>query len=184
MSIRVSYIVNSVFSSRTYILSTEGSNDVWLVDCGDVDRLPDGVNVEGVLLTHAHFDHIYGLPKLLELFPEVQIYTNEWGRKALADARLNMSKYHETTVVVDCANVQVIGEGDKVCGFDVIETPGHNPSSICYYNSEMIFTGDSYIPGYNVVVNLPHCDIVQTETSLSRILQISEGKTIFPGHSV
>ena len=92
--LHVDYITNSIFNSRTYILS-DGSDKVWLVDCGDVflnDNDDDNDNlgrlmdsrVEGVLLTHAHFDHIYGLPSLLERFPDVAIYTNEWGKAALA----------------------------------------------------------------------------------------------------
>lgn len=34
---KVSHIVNSVFTSRTYILALEGSPSLWLVDCGDVE---------------------------------------------------------------------------------------------------------------------------------------------------
>lgn len=35
----VDYFTNRVFNSRTYILSKEGSDEVWLVDCGDADRM-------------------------------------------------------------------------------------------------------------------------------------------------
>lgn len=37
--LKVDYFTNRVFNSRTYILSKEGSDEVWLVDCGDIDRL-------------------------------------------------------------------------------------------------------------------------------------------------
>lgn len=68
--LKVSQIVNSVFSSRTYILSSDAGNEFWLVDCEDVSPLMETFSslssgsfvVKGVLLTHAHFDHIYGLP--------------------------------------------------------------------------------------------------------------------------
>ena len=183
---KVDYITNSIFNSHTYILS-DGSDKVWLVDCGDVEPLLSIVGsrkVEGVLLTHAHFDHIYGLPSLIERFPDVAIYTNEWGKQALADAKLNMSLYHESPVRVDCSNVRVVKEGDKVFGFDVYETLGHNPSCLCYANSEMIFTGDAYIPGCKVVTNLPHCDKQQAKYSVDRIMELSNGKTIYPGHEV
>ena len=182
--LKVDYITNSIFNSRTHILSDD-SDKVWLVDCGDVEPLLPIVSsrkVEGVLLTHAHFDHIYGLPSLLERFPDVTIYTNGWGKRALADAKLNMSLYHDSPVRVDCSNVRVVKEGDKVFDFDVYETPGHNPSCLCYANSEMIFTGDAYIPGCKVVTSLPHCDGKLAQSSVERILKLSEGKCIFPGH--
>lgn len=190
--LKIDYITNSIFNSRTYILS-DGSDNVWLVDCGDAfwnenedeneNRLL-GLRVEGVLLTHAHFDHIYGLPSLLERFPDVAIYTNEWGKAALADAKLNMSLYHETPVRIDCHNVRVVKEGDKVFGFDVYETPGHNPSCLCFANSEVIFTGDAYIPGCKVVTNLPHCDKTLAQSSVERILRLADGKMVLPGHEV
>lgn len=76
----VSHIVNSIFSSRTYILSEEGNTEFWLVDCGDIPPIVDLLSfiggrpfgLKGVLLTHAHYDHIYGLPQLMELFPQVK----------------------------------------------------------------------------------------------------------------
>lgn len=152
-------------------------------DNGNLGRLLD-LRVEGVLLTHAHFDHIYGLPALIEKFPEVAIYTNEWGKVALTDAKLNMSLYHGSPVRIDCPNVRVVKEGDKVFDFDVYETPGHNPSSLCFANSEVIFTGDAYIPGCKVVTNLPHCDKAQAEASVARIMALAEGKTVYAGHEV
>ena len=183
---KVYYITNSIFNSRTYILS-DGSDKVWIVDCGDVEPLLSIVGsrmIEGVLLTHAHFDHIYGLPSLLERFPSVAIYTNESGKRALADAKLNMSLYHDSPVRVDSPNVRVLKEGDKVFGFDVYETPGHNPSCVCYANDEVIFTGDAYIPSCKVVTNLPHCDKALAQSSVERILRLAEGKCVFPGHEM
>lgn len=93
-----------------------------------------------------------------------------------------MSLYHDSPVKVDCSNVMVVKEGDRVCDFDVYETPGHNPSSLCYANSEVIFTGDAYIPGCKVVTNLPHCDKTLAQSSVERILKLAEGKSVFPGH--
>ena len=93
----VEYITNRVFNSRTYILTRPDCDTVWLVDCGDADRvleLISGKTVEGVLLTHAHSDHIYGLEALMKQFPKVRIYTNKAGAAALKSPQLNISKYH------------------------------------------------------------------------------------------
>ena len=54
-------IVNSIFSSNTYILSHTDSCRVWLIDIGDIEpviaRLLPGQQIQGVFLTHTHFDH-------------------------------------------------------------------------------------------------------------------------------
>ncbi len=194
---KVSYIVNSVYSSRTYVLSQEGNPYVWLVDCGDVPPLIDYLSslgddlfiVEGVLLTHAHYDHIYGLPKLTELFTSLKVYTNDIGKKALANERLNFSKYHEDPINYMSDNVVICGDGDEIELFDGVRavvhyTPGHNPACLTYEVGDYVFTGDSYIPGIKVVTNLPGGDKTLAAESLERILQLAEGKILCPGHVV
>lgn len=60
-------IVNSIFTSKTYILYCEGEDRARLVDVGDIEPVMEFLQerklmVEGVFLTHGHFDHIYCLP--------------------------------------------------------------------------------------------------------------------------
>ena len=193
--LRVSHIVNSVFTSRTYILSKEGENTCWIVDCGDVEPLLErlaalgGIPVKGVLLTHAHFDHIYGLPRLAELFPEVRVYTCEAGLKALQDPRLNMSKYHDAPIVFGPDRVAVCGEGARIALFDgvaaaVYATPGHHPSCLTFEVDGYLFTGDAYIPGIAVVTTLPGADKALAAASRERILALAAGRALCPGHEV
>ena len=96
--LNIDFITNTVFSSRTYWLTEKNQKDVWLVDCGDIEkvvkRLPKSSRILGVLLTHVHFDHIYGLNQLLRLFPDCKVYTNDFGQKSLTDPKRNFSRYH------------------------------------------------------------------------------------------
>lgn len=194
---KVEHIVNTVYASRTYILWNGSVPEFWLVDCGDVapllDLLPSiggsSFNIKGVLLTHAHYDHMYGLPQLKELFPEVKVYTNEIGRKMLGSEKLNMSKYHEDPIVFEPENVVVCDDGSEIDLFDDVmaiirETPGHNGSCLCFEVGNYLFTGDSYIPGIKVVSNLPGGNKELAARSLERILKMAEGKNVCPGHVV
>ena len=56
MAVRVETIVNSVFSSNTYLISSDESSDSWLIDCGDMDKvmkiLPVGNRIRVLFLTH------------------------------------------------------------------------------------------------------------------------------------
>ena len=194
---QVSHIVNKVYASRTYILSQEGSPSVWLVDCGDVPHIVDMLSylggssfiIKGVLLTHAHYDHMYGLPELTELFPSLLVYTNAIGKKALASERLNFSKYHEDSINYETDNIIICEDGDEIELFDSVKavvhyTPGHNPSCLTYEVGNYLFTGDSYIPGIKVVTNLPGGDKALAAESIEKIKHLAEGKVLCPGHVV
>lgn len=190
----VDYFTNRVFNSRTYILSKEGSDEVWLVDCGDTDRVLErieGKTVEGVLLTHAHSDHIYGLEELLEQFPKVKIITNVAGVEALKSPRLNVSHYHSEYPDVSIEapeNITLLKDGDlfEILGslVTVFETPGHAPSCMIYIIEDKAFTGDAYIPGIKVFTGFPHSKKVQAAASVERILRLVQGCNVMPGHTL
>ena len=193
--IEIHDITNTIFTSKTYILSKQGEDKAWLVDIGDIEPVLSYLAerhlfVEGVFLTHAHFDHIYGIKQLIERFPECKVYVNAYAKEALASEKLNMSKYHESPVSCSGSNVVVLNEGNEKCLFDgepvmqFYETPGHNPGCMTMVIGNVIFTGDAYIPGVGVNTIPPHSNKEQAKTSLERILKLAEGKTVLSGHQI
>ena len=182
-------IVNSIFNSCTYVLTQDKQS--WLVDCGDVDQilpLIDG-KLQGVLLTHAHFDHIYGLNNLESLFPGVPVYTVMAGLNGLMSDKLNFSRYYGEPFIFDSPdNVKLVNDGDSISLFDGVEikavaTPGHSPGCVTWLTSNAIFTGDSYIPGVKTVANLPHSDKDLALKNEALIRQMAENRSIYPGHA-
>ena len=192
--LKIEYITNRIFNSRTYILTSPEDNRAWLVDCGDVDRVMErmvGMDVEGVLLTHTHSDHIYGLEELMRRFPKVKIYTNAYGVGALRSPKLNISRYHTEYPDLSIeapANVCVVAEGDSldVMGFavQVYETPGHDPSCLTFITDGIAFTGDAYIPGVKVFTGFPHSNRKLALKSVERILHLTSNCRIMPGHTL
>ena len=182
-------IVNSIFNSCSYVLTQDKQS--WLVDCGDVDQilpLVDG-KLQGVLLTHAHFDHIYGLNNLESLFPGVPVYTVMAGLNGLMSDKLNFSRYYGEPFIFDSPdNVKLVNDGDSISLFDGVEikavaTPGHSPGCVTWLTSNAIFTGDSYIPGVKTVANLPHSDKDLALKNEALIRQMVENRSIYPGHA-
>lgn len=193
--IHIKEIVNSIFTSKTYFLYKEGMEKAWLVDIGDIEPVVAFLEdkhllVEGVLLTHAHFDHIYGVVPLVEKFPECKVYLTEYAKKALASDKLNMSRYHENPISYEGENEIVVQEGDEIRLFEneplmrFYETPGHNPGCLTMVLGDLIFTGDAYIPGVGVNTQLPFANKEQALQSVDRILKLADGKIILSGHYI
>lgn len=190
----IEYIVNSIFNSITYIIPVGSQKDCYLVDCGDVEKvIKQGWLVRGVLLTHAHFDHIYGLNKLMEKFPDALVYTNADGQKGLQNPKWNFSRYHEEVenfVFCKSENVRVfescgVYEFDKDIKVEVLFTPGHDLSCITYKISNCLYTGDAYIPGIKVVTTFPRSNKQVAKESLERLQKLEcLGLKIMPGHWV
>jgi glyoxylase-like metal-dependent hydrolase (beta-lactamase superfamily II) len=183
--------VGSVMDSLVYALSDGISKDYYLVDIGDFDAaqsiLPYDANVRGVFITHGHHDHIFGLNKLKEAFPECVMYASEECARMLSSAKANLSYYLEMPFEYT-GKVSVLYDGDQVELFDgikltAITTPGHHPSCLSFLVEDYLFTGDSYIPGVKVVTNLPGGCKRQAQSSVSRILELGQGKVICAGHA-
>lgn len=193
--IEIHDITNTIFASKTYILSKEGSNKAWLVDIGDIEPVLDylkdrNLSIAGVFITHAHFDHIYGIVSLIEVFPNCKVYVTEYAKEGLASEKLNMSKYHEAPLSYKGNNVIVVHEGERMELFEgepimeFYETPGHNPGCLTMVIGDFIFTGDAFIPGIGVNTIPPKSNKNQAKRSLERIMKLAEGRTILSGHYV
>lgn len=186
------YIINSLFNSKTYIILDENSNDCWLIDCGDIEKVIDqGLKVRGVLLTHSHFDHIYGLNWLVKSFPEAIVYTNHEGKEGLVNDKWNFSRYHtdvDNFIFSKMENVRVLEEGKQVLEgsleIDVLFTPGHDPSCISYIIGNSLYTGDAYIPGIKTVTTFPRSNKEQAAKSLAKLQELESkyGYTVCAGH--
>lgn len=184
-------IINHIFNSITYILPTGNEKDCWLVDCGDVEKIIEqGWNVLGVLLTHSHTDHIYGLNKLIEAFPNALVYTNALGKEGLMNPRWNISHYHydvEDFVIKHPENVRVIEDESTInlgqMQVEALFVPGHDPSCLAFRIEDALYTGDAYIPDVKVVTTFPRSNKQQAAESLARLQQLeTSGLKIMPGH--
>lgn len=193
--IEIKEVVNSVLNSKTYILTKLGNANAWLVDIGDIEPVAaflreHRLSLEGVLLTHGHFDHFYGLSSLMNHYPSCKVYATEYTKKVLASDEMNLSKPNNRSIAYEGDNIILVKEGDEVKLFDdepvahIYEVPGHNPGCMALVMCDIIFTGDAYIPGLGVKDFVPYADKDQAKQSMERLIKLAEGKTIFSGHKV
>ena len=190
--------------SVTYVLYREDVDYCVLIDCGEWETLKPvieqiGKSVKAVLLTHGHSDHIYGLGGLLQMYPEAEVYTTEYGHLELQNDRKNLSFYHGYPFTVMGYHQKTLIGGEVLhfeglTDVEVIATPGHSPSCLSYRipSSEVtglhgvkgvLFTGDAYIPGINVFTKFPKANKQLAEESRTLLSQMeSEGYIIYFGH--
>ena len=145
--------------------------------------------MQGVLLTHAHFDHIYGLNSLMILYPGLSVYTNQVGLDTLLNDKLNFSRYYgEPIIFNEPDRVKLVEDREWVELFDGIRaqavfTPGHSPCCVTWIIDDSLFTGDSFIPGVKTVTNIPHSNKDLAAESEALIRELAEHRTIYSGHA-
>lgn len=188
----VKRLINSIYSSNTYILYSNIYEDVWIIDVGDATNIIKWLEtynkkIKGVLLTHTHFDHIYGLNDLFDYNPCIRIYTCEEGQKGLYSDKLNLSKYHNKPFFYKGENISLLNDSSKDLWPNmkcrIYKTPGHDWSCLTYEIEDYLFTGDSYIPGKEVVTLFPKSNKIEATESIGKINQVLQVKhNICPGH--
>lgn len=148
----------------------------------------NGLTIEKIILTHAHFDHIMAVNQLVRL-TNAEVFIHKGDLQALYEPGLNLSGLgtgHDYSINQE-VKVTPISDGDKIivgseC-LTVISTPGHTPGSACFVCGNIIFTGDTLFGSNIGRTDFPGGNIVQMKKSLARLRDLEGDFTLYPGHS-
>jgi N-acyl homoserine lactone hydrolase len=142
-------------------------------------------DVDLVLLTHAHFDHIQNL----DVFEHAPIYLHPAERKyAGRPHRNDWATPQWTGAIIERQQVRETAEGDELLpGVGVVDLPGHSPGSIGLTVATeaglAVVTGDAihYASVYQTGVNpLVFWSADEARRSIERIASLAD--VIYPGH--
>lgn len=195
-SMRVFRFTNKILSSNTYILSYDNKDGVYVIDPGDSFPIFGWLKLHnkfllGVFLTHAHFDHIYGLNDILNKFSDIPLYITLPMVDGLFSAKLNTSLYHEKPfmlnnchsrkfIYLEEGNTTILWKGDRLF---VLFTPGHTVDSISFKIDNYLFSGDALIPGKKVFTRKKMSVYEAVPLSIEKIYCTFAASTILlPGH--
>lgn len=180
------------------VLWADGQTTCTLVDPGmssdeGVKDLTDflkaqGLTPDAILLTHGHFDHVWGVEKLLKLFP-VPVYMHPADKGILANGASafkgmeDLKIFKHNIATTDVADGQVINTAGTP--WTVIHTPGHTPGCVCYYSADnsLLLSGDTLFAGSIGRTDLGGGDYDALMKSIQQKLLTLPGDTdVIPGH--
>jgi hydroxyacylglutathione hydrolase len=140
-----------------------------------------------IVLTHGHFDHVLGLLELKLNFSTAPIIMHQADLFLLES--LQQRAQHWLKMAVDPAPPpdKFIKEDEKIKfgqeTLTVLYTPGHTPGSICLYDDEVTFTGDTlFADGVVGRTDLSYSNKKQIKNSLQKIRVLTKNRTSYPGH--
>jgi len=159
----------------------------WIVDPGhDAKRIADlvsrrGLKPAGILLTHAHFDHIGAVPGIAEAFPGIDVFVGVEDAPMFGHPFNQMPPDYPS--VPRPASLRDPSEA-SVPGMEVIRTPGHTPGGVCYYfpKDSLLLSGDTLFAGSVGRTDFPGGSMSSLMESLKSLTTLPDATLVVPGH--
>jgi hydroxyacylglutathione hydrolase len=176
-----------------FLLRRDGSDRALIVDPGDepdkllhaIDAL--GVTLDGILITHTHFDHVGAVAPVARA-TGAEVWVPELEEPVLADIMsyvpwAGFGPFESW----DAEHTLNGGERLELAGFeiDVLPTPGHSPGHVTFSipDEQAIFSGDVLFQGSVGRTDLPGADGPTLLESIRSLLDsLPDDTTVHPGH--
>ncbi len=194
-AVRIERFEGGPFAENTYLLTCESTGTRVVVDPGfaarDVIRALDleGAAPEAILLTHAHIDHVDGIPLLVQRWPDLPVRLHERDRgyyeavgKQASWFGLAPFELPEPTYDLDAS--LTVSYGDEI-DLAVRYAPGHAPGHVMFVHeaSSRALVGDVVFRGSIGRTDLPGGDHDLLLRSIAReVLTLPDDMELLPGH--
>jgi len=148
----------------------------------------EGVQIEAILLTHAHFDHMGGVDEIRKL-AKCPVYIHDLEADWLTDARKNGSmRWQDITAPLVTEQAEyALDEGQQLTFIDhtfkVLHTPGHSPGSVSFVCGNQLFSGDVLFNRSIGRTDLPGGKEVDLYYSIQqKLYRLDDSTTVYSGH--
>ena len=141
--------------------------------------------LEGILLTHGHFDHVLSLDSLRDTL-SIPAYIHEADQQLLPDGEKNAFTLFYGQDRAFRAAEHDLKDGDLIplgdASIEVIHTPGHTGGSVCYRAGDILLTGDTLFADTFGRYDLFSGDLDTLKDSLRRLSALDPAFILYPGH--
>ena len=178
--LKIHQLTLGMYQTNTYIIHDDAAKTCVVIDPGYEARTiahaaaNAGLEIEAILLTHGHFDHV-GAARELAMDTDCPVYIHA-----------AESTMPPMLTAGDLSYARTYGEGDclHLAGLDIypIHTPGHTPGSVCLLMGKEMFSGDTLFACSFGRTDLPGGDPRKMMESLRRLASLQGNFFIHPGH--
>jgi len=197
MTIFVEQIPNKPVDSNSFLVYNDRDASCIIIDPGTEDSADlihfiekHNLDPKFIILTHEHFDHIWGVNKIKELYNPQIVCSSDCAGK-IVDKKKNMSvifnkvgfETYKADVLLEDKNSLITWNGIQV---EIIATQGHTNASVCILIEKNLFTGDTIIKNIKTVTKLPGGSKIKLLESLTLLNNKLKGDRIIihSGHGV
>ncbi len=189
-------LVIGLVETNCYIVGCDETKKGLIIDPGDeADKIlktikKNKLDIEYIINTHAHIDHIGANKKLKESL-NAKICMHEEDIKFLENSSLNLSDFAppgsqdeflpfpQPDITLHDGSRLNIGNLEA----SILHTPGHTPGGISIVINNCIFTGDTLFLGSIGNKSFPLSDYkLLTESIKNKLLTLSDDFIVYPGH--
>lgn len=182
-----------LFAENPYLIACAKSGQAVFVDPGDdaprlLRELTDAkVELQAILLTHAHLDHVGALTELREA-TGVPVYLHPADDVLLQKAHQLWRSFGKHIGPIAPAE-HTLNDGDSIMVGDtelrVLHTPGHTPGSVCLYapDDQTLIAGDTLFFESIGRTDLPGGDTSTLLRSIrAKLWPLPDKTRVYPGH--
>ena len=190
---KVKIFPNGIYGAITYLVYDEISKEGAVVDCTcSIDEIEDivkkeNINLKYALITHGHFDHVYCLSEIKEIFPQIQILIHKDDMILLENMPMQCQMAEIENVKIPCVDGLLGDESHNLTlgnhEIKVIHTKGHSKGGVCYLINNILFSGDTLFQG-----SIGRCDLWGGsmeeigESIKNKLFTLNEDIIVYPGH--
>lgn len=181
------------FAMNQYLVVCRRSGQAAIIDAGS-DPQPwirraahENATITAILQTHAHIDHVMGLPQTHQALPDAPIWLHEDEEPVYQSIPMQARMFGLPSLQLPPVSNHYVGQQPVTIGelsFEPHLLPGHSPGHVCLLlqGHELLFGGDLVFAGSIGRTDLPGSDPDTMQQSLRRFLAFDDNLTVLPGH--